>query len=77
MIRKIDPNGRIVIPIELRNRLNWKAGDNIDMSINNSTIILQKSTNLCPICNKEESWFLLNDMDKGICKNCYEKIIKN
>ena len=45
-IRKIDELGRIIIPIEMRNRLEIKTGDKIDICKSGRNIILKKSENI-------------------------------
>lgn len=42
IIRKVDDLGRIVIPKELRKKLNIKINDNIEMYIDNNNIIIRK-----------------------------------
>ena len=44
-VRKIDELGRIVIPIEMRNYLEIRTGDKIDILKSGRNIILHKSTN--------------------------------
>lgn len=51
MIRKLDELGRIVIPIEIRNQYNLKAGDKIEIEEKGNKIILRKYKNAyCPKC---------------------------
>ena len=45
-VRKIDELGRIVIPIEIRNYLDIKSGEKIDILKSGRNIILRKSTNI-------------------------------
>ena len=45
-IRKIDELGRIIIPIEMRNYLEIKTGDKIDICKSGRNIILKKSGNI-------------------------------
>ena len=45
-IRKIDELGRIVVPIEMRNHLEIKTGDKIDICKSGRNIILKKSENI-------------------------------
>lgn len=45
-IRRIDELGRIVVPIEMRNYLEIKTGDKIDIFKSGKNIILKKSKNI-------------------------------
>ena len=40
--RKIDELGRIVLPYELRSKLDWNFRDEIEVCIKNDTAILKK-----------------------------------
>lgn len=42
IVRKVDELGRIVLPIELRKKLNINIKDSIEIFINNENIILKK-----------------------------------
>ena len=46
IIRKIDDLGRIVLPKELRKSLNINSGDDLQISIDNDIIILEKYSRL-------------------------------
>ena len=42
IVRKVDPLGRLVLPVELRRSLNLPAGTPIELFIDGDKIILQK-----------------------------------
>lgn len=42
IVRKLDDLGRIVIPIELREKLNIKEKDPVEIYVNGASIILEK-----------------------------------
>lgn len=44
-VRRLDELGRIVIPKEIRNKLNFSAGDLLDLNIENDNLIIKKSNN--------------------------------
>ena len=46
IIRKIDDLGRIVLPKEIRKSLNIYSGDDLQISIDNERIILEKYSRL-------------------------------
>lgn len=73
IVRKIDDLGRFVIPMELRNKLNIKEKDSIEIFIDGSSITLKKVENTCIICGSKKNIQLYNN--KPICKNCIKSII--
>lgn len=54
--RKIDELGRIVIPREIRNNLNIKSYDELNIEVNNDSIILTKKNNEKNVLLKFEEW---------------------
>lgn len=51
IIRKVDELGRVVIPIEVRNKFNIEEGTEIEIHVEQNKIVLQKSTDKeCPLC---------------------------
>lgn len=42
-VRRLDELGRIVIPKEIRNNLNFNSGDLLDLNIGNNSLIIKKS----------------------------------
>lgn len=72
IVRKLDELGRVVIPKEIRNKLDIEEKDPIEIYIDGNSIILKKSVTGCVFCNnsKELSTF----KDKLICKKCLEKL---
>ena len=73
IIRKIDPLGRIVLPMELRNKLGVKEKDPIEILVDGSSIILKKYNPNCVFCGSSKDLFEYND--KLICNKCKDKII--
>lgn len=70
--RNLDELGRIVIPIELRKKLNLHEKDPVQISIKNDSIILQKKQNTCVFCNSIEHLEKFNF--QYICTDCKKKI---
>ena len=50
IVRKIDELGRIVLPIEIRNTLDIKAKDSIEIFVDDDKIILKKYQPSCIFC---------------------------
>ena len=60
IIRRVDELGRIVIPVELRKYLNIKEGENLEFSIKDESIILNKKSIIKQNSN------ILNSIEKSI-----------
>ncbi len=73
IIRKLDELGRVVIPKEIRNKLDIEEKDPIEIYIDGNSIILKKFESGCIFCNNSKD--LTPYKDKLICKKCLEKII--
>ncbi len=72
-IRKIDELGRIVIPIEIRNKLNINEKDLLEIFIEENSIILKKFEESCVFCGSIED--LKKYKNKLVCSKCVENII--
>ncbi len=72
--RKIDELGRIVIPMELRNKLGISEKDSLDIFVDGSSIVLKKANSTCTFCGGNKD--LVPFADKLICSKCKEKIAK-
>lgn len=72
--RKVDELGRIVIPMELRNKLNIDFRDSLEIFVEGSSIILKKVETNCVLCGSTKK--LVDFNDKQICSKCLEKLKK-
>ena len=72
-IRKIDPLGRICLPIKIRRNLDLKTGELVTIETIGNEIIIGKAGKCCSICGKESE---LKVNDKYICNECIS-CIKN
>lgn len=72
ILRRVDDLGRIVIPMELRNKLKIEEKDALEIFIDGSSIILKKKNYACEFCGNESN--LLSFSDKLICSKCKAKI---
>lgn len=70
--RKVDELGRIVIPIELRSKLDIKEKDALEIFVEGNGIILKKFEKNCIFCGSTKN--LIEYKDKQICLKCTEKI---
>lgn len=72
IIRKVDELGRIVIPMELRNKLGIQEKDPLEIFVDGSSIILKKYNPNCIFCGSSKN--LLQFNDNLICVKCKNKI---
>lgn len=72
VIRRIDELGRIVLPKEFRKVLGIEERDFIEMSIEDTSITLNKYENKCTFCGRVNPRNVFKE--KKICKSCLEKI---
>ena len=72
IIRKVDELGRIVIPMELRNKLGIQEKDPLEIFVDGSSIILKKYNRNCIFCGSSKD--LLHYNDNLICIKCKNKI---
>ena len=72
VVRKVDELGRIVLPIEIRNVLDIKPKDAIEIFTDNDKIVLQKYQPACIFCNDVDNIVYFNG--KRVCSACIEKL---
>ena len=72
IVRKVDELGRIVIPIELRNKLDIAIKDPIEIFVEGSSIILKKYEPNCIFCGCSKE--LTSYKDKLVCSKCLIKL---
>lgn len=70
--RKVDELGRIVLPMELRNKLHIGEKDPLEIYVDGSSIILKKYNPNCIFCGGTKDLLPFND--KLICSKCREKV---
>ena len=72
IIRRIDELGRIVIPKEIRKKLEINIKDPMEIYVDGHSITLKKVEDNCIFCGKNKD--LIPFKDKMICKNCLDSI---
>ena len=75
IIRHIDELGRIVIPKELRKKLEINIKDPMEIYADGHSIILKKVEDNCIFCGKNKN--IKEFKNKKICQSCLEEILKN
>lgn len=72
IIRRIDPVGRIVIPMEIRRALDIRRGDPMEIIVEGEKLTLRKFQDNCVFCGSTRG--LIEFKDRYICSNCRKKI---
>ena len=72
IIRRIDELGRIVIPKEIRKKLEINIKDPMEIYVDGHSITLKKVEDNCIFCGKSKD--LIPFKDKMICKDCLNSI---
>lgn len=72
IVRRVDELGRVVIPIELRNKFGIAERDPIEIYVDGSSIILKKYEPNCVFCGNSKG--LTKYKDKLVCNKCLEKL---
>ena len=69
--RSIDPLGRIVIPKQMRTKLNIEVGTPLSITVSEESIVISKAGHYCKVCGSRQDNF---DNDMEICPTCIQKI---
>ena len=72
VVRKVDELGRIVLPKALREIMDIKEKDPIEIFTDENRIVLQKYHPACEFCNNVDNIIYFGD--KRICRSCIDKI---
>jgi transcriptional pleiotropic regulator of transition state genes len=72
VVRQIDPLGRIVLPIEMRNVLGIEKKDALEIFVDGDNIILKKYQPSCIFCNESED--VISFSDKLVCRKCLQEL---
>lgn len=72
IVRRVDELGRVVIPIELRNKFEIAEKDPIEIFVEGSSIILKKYEPNCVFCGSSKN--LSEYKGKLICNKCSKNI---
>ena len=71
--RAIDELGRVVLPIEIREKIHLQAGDAVIVFIQEESVCIKKVEPSCLFCNSKKSLSILRD--KFLCKTCYNEVV--
>ena len=72
IIRRVDELGRVVIPIELRNKFGITEKDPMEIYVDGTSIILKKYEPNCIFCNSSKN--LIEFQGKQVCIKCFKNL---
>ncbi len=72
ILRKIDGLGRIVIPMEIRNKLNIAENDPLEIHVEGTSIVLKKYEPDCTFCGSSKN--VVEFKDKIVCEKCLKEL---
>ncbi|WP_326943001.1 AbrB/MazE/SpoVT family DNA-binding domain-containing protein [Aneurinibacillus migulanus] len=72
IVRKIDNLGRIVFPIEVRNKLGIQIGDSLEIFVDGEKIVFKKYAPGCLFCDSISE--IVQYKGKKICASCLEEL---
>ena len=72
IVRKIDDLGRLVIPVEMRRRLNAAERDPMEIYVEGNRIIIAKYEPACTFCGNALG--LIEYKEKCVCKDCIDEM---
>ena len=72
IVRHIDELGRIVVPKDMRMKMDIASSDPVEIYVEGNKIILTKYHPCCNFCGSEND--VVNFKGKKICRECLEEI---
>ena len=72
MIRRVDELGRVVIPKEIRKKLDIQEKDPLEIYVQEDCIVLKKYESNCIFCGNTKD--LTEYKEKLICKKCLNEL---
>ena len=72
IMRKIDELGRVVLPIELRRKMDISEKDSLEIYVEGDSIILKKYQPSCIFCGEPKN--VIAFKGKNVCENCVQAL---
>ena len=72
IMRKIDELGRVVLPIELRRKMDISEKDSLEIYVEGDSIILKKYQPSCIFCGEAKN--VIAFKGKNVCENCAQAL---
>ena len=74
VVRPVDGLGRLVLPIELRRKMDINNGDLLEIFVDKEIIVLKKYKKSCAFCGVQEN--IVEFKENYICNNFLKNIKK-
>ncbi len=74
LVRKIDDLGRIVLPMDLRKKMDLQNGDSLEIFVDGDKLVLTKYKRTCMFCDNAPDADMIYYSGKLICRECLEKL---
>ena len=74
IIRRLDELGRIVIPKEMRDKLDISVGTPLEIHVEGDTIVIRKDIDTCVFCG--DSTDITEFKGKNICAACHRELLQ-
>ncbi len=72
IVRKVDELGRVVLPKELRDIMDIKEKDPLEIYVDGNIILLKKYEPACIFCQNAKD--VVNFKGKNICEQCMKEL---
>ena len=72
ILRKIDGLGRVVVPMEIRNKLDISQNDPLEIHVEGNTIVLRKFEPDCTFCGSSKN--VIEFKGKNVCEKCAKEL---
>ncbi len=72
IVRKVDELGRIVLPVEIRRRLDIGERDELEVYLDDDKVVLKKYEPSCVFCASTCS--LVNYHGRNVCMECIHRL---
>lgn len=72
IVRRMDPMGRIVLPMELRRTMDLEPGDELEILPEGESIVLRKYEPYCVFCGRAGR--LTGFCGKNVCAGCLKAL---
>lgn len=72
IVRRVDELGRLVIPKEMRKKMNIADNDPVEIFVDGEKIIITKYTPFCTFCQSNEN--VTEFKGRNVCRACLEEM---
>lgn len=72
IIRRMDELGRIVLPVEVRRKLDFGTREELEFLIDGDALILKRCSKTCVLCGSATD--ILKFREKNVCQVCVQAL---